>query len=247
MPVHDWTRVDAGIFHSFHGAWIAELTKVLNSGMLPDPYYALGEQVAGGIGPDVLTLSAPQTGGNGSGIGPAGATAVATMAPKVSLVVRAEIDEYALKQRTLVIRHSSNHRIVALLEIVSPGNKSNRHAVRALLDKVAAALALGIHLLVVDLFPPGPRDPHGIHGLIWDRLTGDPHEQPADRPLTLAAYTAGPVKTAYVEPVRVGQVLPDMPLFLTGEEYVNVPLETTYQAAWAGVPRWYRDILERPA
>jgi hypothetical protein len=30
MPVHDWTRVDAGIFHDFHNAWITELRNVLN-------------------------------------------------------------------------------------------------------------------------------------------------------------------------------------------------------------------------
>src|ERR687884_439463 len=30
MPVHDWTRVDAGIFHHFHHAWIAEISSALN-------------------------------------------------------------------------------------------------------------------------------------------------------------------------------------------------------------------------
>jgi hypothetical protein len=25
MPVHDWTRVEAGIFHAFHVAWIPEI------------------------------------------------------------------------------------------------------------------------------------------------------------------------------------------------------------------------------
>ena len=52
MPIHDWARVDAGVFHSFHISWIAELTKVLNSGLLPPEYYALGEQVAGGMATD---------------------------------------------------------------------------------------------------------------------------------------------------------------------------------------------------
>ena len=32
--------------------------------------------------------------------------------------------------------------------------------------------------------------------------------------MTLAAYDAGPPTVAYVEPVGVGDVLPDMPLFL---------------------------------
>lgn len=245
MPVHNWTRVDAGVFHSFHNTWIGELGKALNSGLLPPDYYALGEQIAGALGPDVLTLQAPAAAGGPSGeLG--GAVAVAVAPPKVRLTVRAEIDEYTLKQKTVVIRHSSRHRIVALIEILSPGNKSSRHALRAFLDKAASALAHGIHLLLIDLHPPGPRDPQGIHGALWERLTGDPHEQPAGQPLTLAAYAAGPVATAYVEPLAVGAALPDMPLFLDPELYVNVPLEATYSAAYEGVPRYYRTILERP-
>ena len=38
-----------------------------------------------------------------------------------------------------------------------------------------------------------------------------------DKPLTLAAYQVGPVRTAYIEPVAVGDRFPDMPLFLYGE------------------------------
>lgn len=36
MPIHDWTRADAGIFHALHLKWIAELDKSLNGGLLPD-------------------------------------------------------------------------------------------------------------------------------------------------------------------------------------------------------------------
>src|SRR5438874_2456069 len=64
MPLHDWKRVTAGTFHDFHLAWIAELRRALNGGLLPQGYYALAEQVAGDIIPDVLTLqlagSAPE-------------------------------------------------------------------------------------------------------------------------------------------------------------------------------------------
>ena len=43
MPVHDWTRVAAGMFHDFHNAWITELRNALNGGLLPPDYYALVE------------------------------------------------------------------------------------------------------------------------------------------------------------------------------------------------------------
>ena len=56
MPIHDWTRVDAGIFHDFHHEWISTIRRALNDGLLPSEYYALAEQQAAGFGPDVLTL-----------------------------------------------------------------------------------------------------------------------------------------------------------------------------------------------
>ncbi|HLN33189.1 MAG TPA: hypothetical protein VK395_35995 [Gemmataceae bacterium] len=55
MPVHDWSRVEAGIFHSFHNAWITHLAEALNGGLLPPDYYALGEQHAGRFVTDLLT------------------------------------------------------------------------------------------------------------------------------------------------------------------------------------------------
>src|SRR5262249_3311247 len=161
MPVHDWTRVDDGIFHNFHTLWIGDLTKVLNSGLLPPDFYALGEQIAKGIGPDVLTLRSPRSEGNGTTREDSGRVLVAEAPPRVNPTAQAETESYTRKQRTLVIRHTSDHRIIALIEIVSPGNKASRHAIRSFLDKALAALNQGIHLLLIDLHPPGPRDPQG--------------------------------------------------------------------------------------
>jgi Protein of unknown function (DUF4058) len=166
--------------------------------------------------------------------------------PKVRFTVKAEVDEYTARQRGLIIRHTSNHRIVALIEILSAGNKGSSHALRSFLDKAAGALAHGIHLLLVDLHAPGPRDPQGIHAAVWEAISAGSYQMPADKPLTLVSYSAGPIKTASIEPVAVGDPLPDMPLFLNPELYVNVPLERTYQAAYQGIPRFYRNILEGP-
>jgi hypothetical protein len=244
MPVHDWSRVDAGIFHAFHLAWLGVLQQALNSGLLPSGYYALAEQIAGSLGPDVLTLQSPGQGGNGATPDLIGTLTVTAAAPKVQLTVQPEGDEYTRRQSTLVIRHVSRHRIVAMLEVLSPGNKGSQHAIRSLLAKTEGAIDHGIHLLIADLHAPTDRDPQGIHGAIWQRLTGEQYQAPAGKPLTLVAYSAGAVPKGYVEPIAVGDRLIDMPLFLTAEEYINVPLETTYQAAYAGVPGFYRDILE---
>ena len=66
---------------------------------------------------------------------------------------------------------------------------------------------------------------------------------------TLASYAAmgkGEFR-AYVQPVAVGDALPAMPLFLTPDWYVNVPLEPTYQEAWHRFPKQLRGLLEGPA
>jgi hypothetical protein len=56
MPIHDWTRVDAGIFHDFHHAWIEQLKRHLKDVVLPPDHYAMAEQHVSHFGPDVLTL-----------------------------------------------------------------------------------------------------------------------------------------------------------------------------------------------
>jgi hypothetical protein len=249
MPIHDWTRVTAGIFHHFHQRWIGEISDALNDGRLPPDFYALAEQVAGDFGPDVLALQidAPDAGttsGEPSLNGDQGTMTITASPPRVHYTAQTEMDQYALKQSTLIVRHTSGDRIIALIEIVSPGNKSSRYGLRSFIEKAAAALYRGYHLLLLDLQPPTPRDPQGIHGALWEEIADASYRAPANKPLTLAAYDAGPPKTAYVEPVAVGDPLPDMPLFLASERYVPVPLEATYQAAWRSVPQRWRRVLE---
>lgn len=241
MPIHDWSRVDDGTFHDFHHAWTAAIRSALNSGLLPAGYYAQSEQVAGNIGPDVLTLHRPPE-GNGVAMG---GTAVATMPPpQTALTLRAEVSEYTARQRSVIIRHARNHRIVALIEILSPGNKASEYAYQTLLTKVAGALCQGIHLLLIDLLPPTPRDPNGLHAAVWAAIHAGQFTPPQDRPLTVVSYEAGATKTAHLEPLAIGNTLPSMPLFLAPGWYVLVPLEATYRTAWDGMPAYFRDILE---
>jgi len=244
MPVHDWSRVGAGTFHDFHVAWTIEIRGVLNERVLPPGYYAMAEQIAGPVGPDVLTLQATEAEGDHANDGAHGPITLATAPPQVRFTAVAEQDAYLARQKAVVIRHQSGDKIVALIEIVSPGNKASRRALKAFVDKAITTLRQGYHLLILDLHRPGRRDPAGIHGAIWQALGEAPYEPPADAPLTLVAYSATQPKTAFIEPVDVGSVLPDMPLFLEPDAYVYVPLEETYQAAWRGMPKRWKSVLE---
>lgn len=244
MPVHDWTRVSDGTFHDFHYSWVLEIKRALKRGLLPKGYYVMAEQIGGDLGaPDVLTLQkasdTPESDASLSG------TATLTESPPV-VHARATIarDSYARMQRSLVIRHTSDDRIVAMIEIVSAGNKSSRHALRSFLDKAVAALDSGVHLLLVDVHPPGPRDPHGIHQALLNEIGTEEYSLAREHPLTVVAYIGGTVVEAFVEHFAVGQPIPQMPLFLTRENYVRVPLEATYMAAWEDVPPQYQEALQ---
>ncbi len=50
--------------------------------------------------------------------------------------------------------------------------------------------------------------------------------------------------TGYVERVAVGEVLPEMPIFLEPGRYVPAPLESTYQTTWAKSPDAIRELVE---
>lgn len=238
MPTHVWTRVNPGTFHHLHTAWITHLAEALNGGTLPKTYYALAEQRAGDASPDVLTLE--RAGGPNTSPSRAedGGIALLEAPPKVSITDMLDMDWYAAKQKLIAIRHVSDDRIVALIEILSSGNKSSRKALDDFLGKAAAALQKGIHLLLIDLYPPGPHDPDGIHGALRSEYASEgrpePFHPPAGKPLTAASYDASNAK-AYIEPLATGDRLPDMPLFLQPGRYINAPLEETYLSAYKGV------------
>lgn len=245
MPMHDWTCVEAGIFHAFHHEWISEIGRALNLGLLPADYYALPEQVAAGFGPDVLTLQDQRPAMDDDAGSVATATKLQTR-PQTRFTAETDAEFYRRKKSSIAVRHVSGDRLVAMIEILSPGNKSSRNAFRAFVDKACELLEHRIHLLLVDPFPPGRRDPEGIHAAIWAEVVDEPFVLPADKPLTLAAYESDLITRAYIEPVAVGDVLPDMPLFLEPNGCVKVPLEATYQTAFAVMPRRWRDELQPP-
>src|SRR5205807_7426558 len=97
MPVHDWSAVDANLFHHFHQAWTIAICNALNGGLLPKGCSALVEPHAPEAGPDVLALQTSWRTRRGNRI--------------------------AIRQPL--------GRVVCVIELVSPGNKSSRSALRS--------------------------------------------------------------------------------------------------------------------
>ncbi len=241
MPIHDWTRVQAGDFHHFHQCWAVAMGSALNRGLLPPGYLAMVEQVTGRPIPDVVTLQGRET-----QEAPEGGIAVAVAPPAARVISRLERINYAKRADRIVIRHGRG-QVVAIIEIVSPGNKESRHALRSFVEKAAEILNQGVNLFIVDLFPPTPRDPHGIHKAIWDEFADEPFDQPEGKPLIVASYIGGETPTAYVESVGVGDELPALPIFLSETRYIPAPLEATYQQAWDDFPAVLQGLVEEPS
>lgn len=147
-------------------------------------------------------------------------------------------------RRTVAIRHVSGHQIVALIEIASPANKHRQNSVEQFVTKIRDAVSSGILVLRVDLFPPSKFDPRGLHGEFWQEFGPESVEQSLAGSLCLASYEATELPRAFLEPISVGDVLPDMPLFDDVGLYVQVPLEKTYDQAWRGVPEFWKDVIE---
>lgn len=238
MPIHDWTRVPAGGYHTFHQMWTAEIVGALNLGLLPREFGAYTDLRVEGWEPDVIAIQ------SGESTIPGG-LAVAEAPPRVRQVARMESEAvaYARKANRITIRRGFG-LVVAIIEIVSPGNKNSVHAARSFVAKGVEFLSRGVSLVVVDPFPPTPRDPDGLPRRIWEELTGELLAPgPDDQPLTVASFDALDGPTAYVDPLALGGPWPDAPLFLGPGRYINLPLERTYQAAWVKVPQPIRDFL----
>ena len=258
VTIHDWTRVLPGIWHDFHVGWIGEIRKQLNGGLLPDPFYALAEPQGGftveadppedgedddGEGDrrfegDLLSLH------GGGDFGGDGGVALAEAPPRVRLRLPAGSGPTA---RRITVRHATGDRIVALIELVSPGNRDGRRKIEAFCDQVEAAVDGGVHVLLVDLFPPTELLPAGMQGAVAERFDIR-YEPPPGEPLCCAAYrSAGEATTSFVEPLAVGAAPPTMPLFLTADRYVNLPLAASYAAAFSPTPAKFRRMLEGPS
>jgi hypothetical protein len=135
---------------------------------------------------------------------------------------RSQVRTVGAKQRALVITNTTQRR--------ADGDASGRRE--------------GPKRLIVDLFPPTQRDPYGIHKVIWDEIVEEDFTFPEGKDLILVSYKTGGERAAYIEPAAVGDALSDMPLFLTNDVHVMVPLESTYQATWDACPEDLRIAVE---
>ena len=276
VPLHDWTRVSAGKWHDMHLTWTGALKTQLNSGGLPDPFFALAEPATGfqiggdeeGDGsngeeppfvrrePDVLAAVGRETFASRAGSNghagprfdrPTGGVELAEAPDRFRMV---EPFHPPPVRRRITARHPDGDRVVAIIEFASPGNRDAAAKVAHFSETLAAALQAGIHAVLIDPFPPTGPAPDGLHGAVAAQF-GNAHRVDPTRPLTFVGYrtTTDPrvMPTAFVEPCAVGEPPPTVPLFLDPAWFVPLDLAPSYAAAFRGCPKPVRERLTEPS
>ena len=152
---------------------------------------------------------------------------------------------YALHHKSprSIAVYNAGDRIVARIEVFLASKKSRSRTMHSMARQVEATLDRGIHLLLIDLHQPGPRDPAGIHGLILGKIGPEEYQMPQDLLFTVAAYLGGATVEAFVDHFTVRQPIPSSSLFLTRDHYLAVDLDSAYLAAWEEVPEKFQQIL----
>ncbi len=238
--MHDWSRLVDGEFHDFQVSWIHELRRALNTGLVPADHYAAVEQHVNGYVPDVTTFRA----------GPEPNRVVANggvllREPSMQPTVETGGVRYRRQNRLICVRHEDGSRLVGVIEVVAPGHKSSRDQLKAVVSRVTGLLNRGVNLLVLDAIAPGRLDPKGLHGAVWEELTGDELPAPA-KPLTMVSYQSGDNVRAFVQEVSPGDRLDDLPVFLT-TGCIELPMEAIYRSAFEVIGYPVRNALNAPS
>jgi hypothetical protein len=236
MPLFDHFRPPLYPHHhweSFHSNWATRIADGI-AAVLP-PEFQVEEHTHAGPGfeIDVATYEGEALPHDGASAGLALATRAApTYAPPVpdATLPAAFPDTFEVR----VFSTTAGLTLVAVIELVSPGNKDRLAERRAFATKCASYLAQGVSLIVVDVVTSRHANLHNDVMRLMEAAPG--LDFPAETALYAVAYR--PVRRAEREEIdlwrrrlTIGEPLPTLPLRLTGDVFVEVDFEAAYQEA----------------
>lgn len=220
-------------WESFHSSWATRLADALTERWLPPNYIAeehahLGPAVEIDVGTferEAATTSA-EAGGS-----------VATVGPKVWAPPVADGSLAAVFSDTFEIRvlcTDTGPKLVAAIELISPGNKDRATEKRAFAIKCASYLYQGISVLIVDIVTNRRAN---LHNEILRLMDGaDSLQLAAESSLYAVAYQPlrrgkEDVIDVWRSPLALGGELPTLPLGLRADVVIPVNFEETYAEA----------------
>ncbi len=218
-------------WESFHVNWAGAIADALNETLLPEGYFAEEHaQLGPWVEIDVATFADSEPSGRRVG----GATILPPRVwapPAPAIVVPAAFPDAF---EVLVFESEGGARLVAAIELVSPGNKDRAAQRQAFAIKCASFLCRGISLIVIDIVTSRRAN---LHNEIMQVLRhGEAFAMPAEAVLYGVAYR--PIVRDGQEQIeiwpsafQIGQPLPVLPLALNAELVLPIDLEATYTAA----------------
>ncbi len=215
----------ARVWNTFHHAWSATIARTLNRHLLPENYFAAPNvQFGPRVEIDVGTFE--QTAAEEQAPSPIALTLAAQPATTVIPAVFPDTVE------VVIVRQEGGPQVVAAIELVSPSNKDRPATRRAFVAKMSSYLQQGIALSVIDLVTTRSAHLHN-EWIEWMQAPSGLMENEAEAPLYANSYRAlrhseRDEIEMWLNPLRVGALLPSLVLFLRGDTCIEVPLEETY-------------------
>jgi hypothetical protein len=234
MPLRDHFRSPVNDTHSWdevHGGWpmemVRHLTTILPAGFRAAPKVHLGSPFEVDVSTYDLDSRNPDANAES---GDGGTATLTALSP--TLTVEADLseqDEYEVR----IYDVERGRQLVAAIEIVSPSNKDRPDTREVFIGKVVSLLQQGVCVSLVDLV--SIRQANLYADLL--RLLGRTDSALVTHTPYLYAVTLRSRKPpkrkqlldAWFYPMFVGQPLPTLPIWLTPDLRVTLPLDTSYE------------------
>jgi hypothetical protein len=220
-------------WESFHSSWATRLADALTERWLPPNYIAeehahLGPSVEIDVG--TFEQEMPTTAAEGGGV-------VATVGAKVWTPPVADGSLAAVFPDTFEVRvlcTDTGPKLVAAIELISPGNKDRASERRAFAVKCASYLYQGISVIIVDIVTNRRAN---LHNEILELMNGaDSLRLSSESSLYAVAYRPlrrgkEDIIDVWRSPLALGRALPTLPLGLRADLAIPVDFEGTYAEA----------------
>lgn len=223
-PRHHW--------ESFHSNWATRIADALTVLLPADFQVEEHTHTAATLEIDIATYQEAAAQAGSPRNGPAGTQTLPAWAPPAAALTMPAVFPETFEVR--IFSTVSGLLLVGAIELVSPGNKDRPEERRAFAAKCASYLHEGVSLIIMDVVTNRRSN---LHNETMQLMAADIRYQMADTD-SLYAVAYRPVRRNDRDEIdiwpatfAVGNLLPTLPLRLTGDLFVPVDFETTYQEA----------------
>jgi len=208
-------------FHSFHNAWAtyiaADLNEFLPKSFIAEPNVQLGSFGEIDVRADEFLTEGEKT------------LLMQYHVPATTARVHASFPD---ETEIFIVNLEQARRTVGVIEIVSPSNKDRPVNQEMFVSKCFSLISQGISLIIVDIVTVRPSN---FHNELLRRLgtTAGKIQEVEQTPLYCSAYrytfdVEHPSVEIWAYALKVRDVLPELPLFISTEIAVPVRFEETY-------------------